>query len=123
MDIEEKYFKNISNRERALFEGAITMGALFHQFIGTPVNLDSVSNLERSIKTAMELQPCIEEVEVEINREMLEAAKSQFNYVSLSGEMIEVEVVSLYNDKKAVLKMEFINELNYPLMYVKEIDE
>ena len=123
MDIDKKYFKNISNRERALFEGAITMGALFHQFIGTPVNLDSVSNLERSIKTAMELQPCIERVDIKINRNILEEAKSEFNYVSLSGEMIEVEVVSLYKDKKAVLKMEFINELNYPLMYVKELDD
>ena len=123
MNVDEKYFKNISNRERALFEGAITMGALFHQFIGTPVNLDSVSNLERSIKTAMELQPCIERVDIKINRNILEEAKSEFNYVSLSGEMIEVEVVSLYKDKKAVLKMEFINELNYPLMYVKELDD
>ncbi len=43
MDIDEKYFKNISNRERAIFEGAITMGALFHQFVGTPVNLESAS--------------------------------------------------------------------------------
>jgi len=123
MDIDKKYFKNISNRERALFEGAITMGALFHQFIGTPVNLDSASNLEKSIKTAMELQPCIEEVEVEINREMLEAAKSQFNYVSLNGEMIKVKVISIFEDKKAVLMMEYINELKYPLMYVQEIDE
>ena len=123
MNVEEKYFKNISNRERALFEGAITMGALFHQFIGTPVNLDSVSDLERSIKTAMELQPCIERVEVEINRKILEESKSEFNYVSLSGDMIKVEVISIFKGKKAVLIMEYIDELNYPLMYVKEIDE
>ena len=29
MDTKEKYFSNISNRERAIFEGAISMGALF----------------------------------------------------------------------------------------------
>ena len=39
MDVDEKYFNNISHRERAIFEGGITMGALFHQFDGTPVNL------------------------------------------------------------------------------------
>ena len=68
MDVNEKYFSNISNRERAIFEGAITMGALFHQFIGTPINIKSAASLEKSIKTAMELQPCINKVEVEINK-------------------------------------------------------
>ena len=71
MDVNEKYFNNISNRERAIFEGAITMGALFHQFIGTPINIKSVESLEKSIKTAMELQPCINKVEIEINRDIL----------------------------------------------------
>ena len=123
VDIDKKYFKNISNRERAIFEGAITMGALFHQFVGTPVNLESASTLEKSIKTAMELQPCIDEVEVKINRKILEESKSEFDYVSLSGEMMNIKVISKYEDKKAVLMMEYIEELKYPLMYVKEADE
>lgn len=123
MDVNKKYFNNISERERAIFEGAITMGALFHQFVGTPVNLESVSNLEKSIKTAMELQPCIEEVEVKIDRKMLKESKSEFEYISLSGEMMNIKVISKYNQKKAVLMMEYIDELKYPLMYVKEADE
>ncbi|MGZ7108102.1 MAG: dihydroneopterin aldolase family protein [Methanobacterium sp.] len=123
MDIEKKYFNNIGDRERAIFEGAITMGALFHQFVGTPVNLESAHNLEMSIKTAMELQPCIERVELEIDRKMLEESKSEFDYVSLSGEMMKVKVVSKYQSKKAVIMMEYIDELKYPLMYVKKIEE
>lgn len=27
MDVDEKYFSNITKRERAIFEGAISMGA------------------------------------------------------------------------------------------------
>ena len=123
MDVEDKYFKNISSRERALFEGAITMGALFHQFVGTPVNSESAETLEKSIKEAMELQPCIEKVEVKINRKMLEEAKSEFNYVSLNGDMLDIRVVSMYNNKKAVLRMEYIEELKYPLMYAESIDD
>ncbi len=122
MDIEDRYFKNISSRERALFEGAITMGALFHQFVGTPVNSESAETLEKSIKEAMELQPCIEEVEVKIDRELLEEAKSEFNYVSLNGDMLDIRVVSKYDDKKAVLRMEYIEDLKYPLMYVESLD-
>jgi hypothetical protein len=123
MDVDKKYFNNISNRERAIFEGAITMGALFHQFVGTPVNLESASTLEKSIKTAMELQPCIDEVEVKINRKILEESKSEFDYVSLSGEMMNIKVISKYEGKKAILMMEYIEELKYPLMYVKNADE
>ncbi len=123
MNVQEKYFKNITARERAIFEGAITMGALFHQFVGTPVNLENAHNLEISIKGAMELQPCIEEVEVEISKETLEESKNEFDYVSLSGEMMKIKVVSKYQGKKAVLIMEYVNELNYPLMYVLEADE
>lgn len=123
MDVDEKYFKNISERERAIFEGAITMGALFHQFVGTPVNLESAPTLERSIKTAMELQPCIDEVNIKINRKMLEESKSEFDYVSLSGEMMNIKVISKYNGKRAILMMEYVEELKYPLMYVKEADE
>lgn len=123
MDVEDKYFKNISSRERVIFEGAITMGALFHQFVGTPVNSESAETLEKSIKAAMELQPCIEEVEVKINIEMLEESKSEFDYVSLSGDMMDIKVVSKYSDKKAVLRMEYIEELQYPLMYVESADE
>ena len=123
MDIEDKYFKNISSRERAIFEGAITMGALFHQFVGTPVNSESAETLEKSIKEAMELQPCIEKVEVRINREILEEAKSEFNYVSLNGDMMDIQVVSKYRGKKAVLRMEYIKDLKYPLMYVEDVDE
>lgn len=122
MDVDNKYFKNISSRERALFEGAITMGALFHQFVGTPVNSESAETLEKSIKEAMELQPCIEEVEVKIDRQILEEAKSEFNYVSLNGDMLDIRVVSKYDNKKAVLRMEYIEELKYPLMYVEDID-
>lgn len=123
MNVDEKYFKNVSDRERAIFEGAITMGALFHQFVGTPVNLKSAPNLEKSIENAMKLQPCIERVEVEINRKVLEKSKSEFDYVSLSGEMMNIKIISKYNQKKAVLVMEYVEELKYPLMYIEDADK
>ena len=50
MDVDKKYFSNITSRERAIFEGGISMGALFHQFVGTPVNAETKENLERAIE-------------------------------------------------------------------------
>ncbi|MDI6645249.1 MAG: dihydroneopterin aldolase family protein [Methanobacteriaceae archaeon] len=122
MEVDEKYFKNISSRERTIFEGAITMGALFHQFIGTPVSIKNREILEKSIKNAMELQPCIKKVEVKINQEMLQELNSEFDYVSLAGDMLDVRVFSEYNDINAIIRMEYIEELKYPLMYVESVD-
>ncbi|MDD3984394.1 MAG: dihydroneopterin aldolase family protein [Methanobacterium sp.] len=121
MDVNKKYFNNISNRERALFEGAITMGALFHQFIGIPINLKSVESLEQSIKTAMELQPCINKVNVEINRNILKEIENEYDYISLTGEMLDVKVESNYSNGRAIIRLKYISELNYPLMYVEDI--
>ena len=50
MDTKEKYFSNISDRERAIFEGAISMGALFHQFVGTPFNKTNIPSLEKAME-------------------------------------------------------------------------
>ena len=122
MDVDEKYFNNISHRERAIFEGGITMGALFHQFDGTPVNLKSVKSLEEAMEKAMELQPCVNKVEVTINRDMLQDIENEYEYTSLNGNMLDVKVVSLFRDSKAVIRMKFMEELDYPLMYVEEVD-
>jgi len=122
MDVNVKYFGNISKRERAIFEGAITMGALFHQFIGTPVSINSVESLERSIENAMALQPCIKKVEIQIDREILEKIKNEYDYISLTGEMLNIRILSEYFDKRAVIRLKYIPELDYPLMYVEEVD-
>jgi len=122
MNVDEKYFKLISKRERAIFEGAITMGALFHQFIGTPISYKTVDGIEKAIKEAMELQPCINEVEIIINREMLRQIQNEFQYVSLSGDMLDIKVFSEYEGHIAVIRMKFVEELQYPLMYVEDVN-
>jgi hypothetical protein len=119
---DEKYFQNITPRERSIFEGAITMGALFHQFVGTPVSLDSVDSLEKAMEESLQLQPCINSVKVRINLEILKKAKNEYNYLSLTGDMLDVRVVTEYNEVKVVVRMQYIEELQYPLMYVEEVD-
>ena len=123
MDINKKYFSNITDRERAIFEGAISMGALFHQFIGTPINKKSVSSLEIAISKSLELQPAIEKVEVAIDLKKLDEAMGDFDYVSLSGEMLNVKIHSKIENILVIVRMDFIEELNYPLMYVEDIIE
>ncbi|MDO5860974.1 dihydroneopterin aldolase family protein [Methanobrevibacter sp.] len=123
MDVDEKYFSNISKRERAIFEGAISMGALFHQFVGTPVNKSTKKSLETSMEESLKLQPAIEDVEVEIRFDKLEESMTEFNYTSLTGDMLDVRIFTIVDNVKATIRIEFIEELNYPLMYVENIEE
>ena len=123
MDVDKEYFSNITSRERAIFEGAISMGALFHQFVGTPVNKDSKESLERAMEESLNLQPAIEKVEVEIRFDKLEESMTEFDYTSLTGDMLDVKIHTKVDDVIAVIRIEFIEELNYPLMYVESIED
>ena len=123
MDVNKEFFSNITSRERAIFEGAISMGALFHQFVGTPVNNQTKKSLEDAMRNSLNLQPAIEDIEVNIDFTRLEDAMSEFDYTSLTGDMLDVKIHTKVDDVKAVIRIKFIEELNYPLMYVEDIKD
>ena len=123
MDVDKEYFSNITTRERAIFEGAISMGALFHQFVGTPVNKDTKESLEKAMEESLSLQPAIEKVEVEIRFDKLVQSMTEFDYTSLTGDMLDVKIHTKVDEVIAIIRIEFIEELNYPLMYVEEIKD
>lgn len=123
MDVDKEYFSNITTRERAIFEGAISMGALFHQFVGTPVNKDTKEGLEKSMEDSLRLQPVIEDIDVKIRFDKLEESMTEFDYTSLNGDMLDVKIYTKVDNVKATIRIEFIEELNYPLMYVEDITE
>ena len=123
MDVDKEYFSNITTRERGIFEGAISMGALFHQFVGTPVNQTTKKSLETSMEESLKLQPAIEDVKVNIRFDKLEESMTEFEYTSLTGDMLDVKIYTKVENVTATIRIEFIEELNYPLMYVEEIKE
>ena len=123
MDVDKQYFSNITTRERAIFEGAISMGALFHQFVGTPVNKNTKNSLETSMEESLKLQPAIEDVKVNIRFDKLEESMTEFEYTSLTGDMLDVKIFTKVDNVNATIRIEFIEELNYPLMYVEDITE
>ncbi len=117
-NIFNNYFRNLSDKERAVFEGGITLGALFHQFVGTPVSLKNKNVLERSIEESMKNQPCVKDIYVKIIGDL-----KKDEYVALNGNMLNVKLVIKVNSTVAILKLNYIEELNYPLMYVESIFE
>ncbi|MBW9223051.1 dihydroneopterin aldolase [Methanothermococcus sp. SCGC AD-155-E23] len=123
MRVEERelfksYFKNLTPRERAVFEGGITLGALFHQFVGTPVSLKNREILERAIEESMRNQPCVQDISVKIVGDLKED-----EYISLEGKMLDVKLKVKVENTVASLRLKYIEELNYPLMYVEKIEE
>ena len=114
--IFNNYFKNLTDKERAVFEGGITLGALFHQFVGAPISLKNKEIMEKSIEESMKNQPCVEDIQVKIVGDLKED-----KYVSLDGNMLNVRLKIKVNDIVAILRLKYIKELDYPLMFVEEI--
>ena len=126
VDNSRKFFdKKMTDKERAIFEGGIGLAAIYHQFIGTPVNGDkgSLETLEEAIRKATLLQPYKKEVKVKLNVSINTSDKGRYNYRSLEGRDFDVTIVSEYGNFRATSRMKYIPELKYVLMYVEKIEK
>ena len=127
IDPAKKFFdRTVSDRERAIFEGAITLGAIYHQFIGIPISKDPkiIEVVEKAIGSTMELQPFKEKVEVKIRTDKIkDSKKGPYDYSTLNGSALELRVIAAYGKAKAVLSMKHIPELDYDLMFIERVSE
>ncbi|MHA1131715.1 MAG: dihydroneopterin aldolase family protein [Candidatus Helarchaeota archaeon] len=122
--IAQKYFgPEVTDRDRAIFEGAITLGSIFHQFSGVPLHRFVIPLVKETIEKTMSIQPYIEKIDVEINDESLRDANNPYDYSLLSGDLLELKVISKYGRSRAYLGMKFVKELEYPLMFIQKIEE
>lgn len=110
-----------TERERALFEAGIKMGTIYHQFVGTPVNLDTVESLEEGMRSAISVQPYVESVTVRIDRSRFVRDGDRYSYVSMTGDMIDAVVTIAIGGSRVTAEMRYDQELGYPLMYVSDI--
>ncbi len=116
----DSYF-SCSDRERAAFEAGIKLGTIYHQFVGVPLSSKNVDTLEKAIEAGSKVQPFVEDVKVRIDREKLRSKHGVYDYVSLTGDMLDVTLVVRYKTAKAKASMKFIKDMNYPLMFIEEI--
>lgn len=114
---------NCTIRERVLFEAGIKMGTVYHQFVGTPVNLEGVEAIESAMEKSICTQPYVESAKIRIDRKVFGKSKDEYSYFSLSGEKIDVVVKIKIDNITAVAEMRYDPELGYPLMYISEIKE
>ncbi|WP_340819119.1 dihydroneopterin aldolase family protein [Methanolobus sp. WCC4] len=112
----------ITDRDNVLFEAGIKLGALYHQFTGSPVNLRTVDSLEKAIQESISVQPCVEEIKVLINRDMIRSKlNSEYGYCELEGRMLDVRITARFESAKADVSLAFDTELDYPLMKIEKI--
>ncbi len=110
-----------TERERALFEAGIKMGTIYHQFVGTPVNLRTVESLEEGMSSAISVQPYVESAKVRVNRSVFTKDGDRYSYVSLTGDMMDAVVTIRIGGTRVTAEMRYDKELGYPLMYVSDI--
>ena len=101
-------------REQAIFEAAIKLGALYHQFVGTPVAPETAASLETAIRESISLQPYVREVRITIDRSQME--ENVFGYSELKGTMITADVVTQVGTSCCHARLE--RKGDYPLMEI-----
>jgi len=107
--------------ERAAFEAGIKMGTIYHQFVGVPLSSENVSTLEKAIEAGCLVQPFVEKVSVRIDRSKLRRKKGQYDYVSLTGDMLDVSLVVKYKGATVEASMKFVKDMKYPLMFIESV--
>jgi hypothetical protein len=106
----------ITDRDRAIFEAGIKLGALYHQWVGTPVSKKSAASVESAIEQAVILQPFVEEITVSLDRTIM--TENIFGYSELSGLMFHVEIVTRVGFTYCHARL--APENGYPLMQIVE---
>lgn len=120
----EKNPQEITDRDNALFEAGIKLGALYHQFVGSPLSPDGITSMEKAIQESISAQPFVESVHVEIDKEKVTAELNEtFRYTELKGFMLTVKAVIRVNTTRVFVSMKYDEELNYPLMRIDKIEE
>ncbi|MFX0030393.1 MAG: dihydroneopterin aldolase family protein [Candidatus Hermodarchaeota archaeon] len=124
---EKIYFsRNLTERERACFETGIKLGALYHILCGIPIqkNEKIIKSIEEGIESAISCQPYVKSVKISLNRDkILGNKKSVFDYDEITGKIIQAEVNIEYESIFIVAKVKWIEDMEYPLMFIEKIQQ
>lgn len=107
----------VGKSEEACFEAGIKLGALYHQFVGTPLSEASTKSLERAIEEAAESQRYVREASVSIEG----VEHNRFEYDELEGTMLNVCLV--VEKDGVVVEASMDEEDGYPMMRVDSVDD
>jgi len=124
----EKIFfsSDISDRERACFETGIKLGSLYHILCGIPIssNENIIKSIEDGIEAAISCQPYVKSININLDREKIIGDKrTEFDYDDITGKIIHAELVLEYKSIRIIAKIDWIEDLQYPLMFIEKISK
>lgn len=109
-----------TSRDTACFEAGIKLGAVFHQFVGTPVTPETADTLASAMANAMRAQPACEAATVIIDADAVAADANRFGYTGLAGEHLEATVA--IDHEGVSVEAELVEVDDYPLMRLAAVD-
>ncbi len=102
------------DRDQAIFEAAIKLGALYHQWVGTPVSPSTASTLESAIQESVSLQPFVSDIQISLDRSQM--SENIYGYSELKGTMFKVDLVTKVGTSSCHARLQ--RKGDYPLMEI-----
>ncbi|MBS7287680.1 MAG: dihydroneopterin aldolase family protein [Candidatus Freyarchaeota archaeon] len=122
-DLVKRFFGNdVTDRDRAVFEAGIKLGAIYHQFMGVPLSKRNILTVEKAIEETVSCQPYVESARVKIKPPQ-DSNSRRYGYSEVSGRNLSVRLVVKYGHVRVFAGMEYVPELNYPLMFIEKLEE
>ena len=135
--LEQYFCENLTSRDRAMFELGIKLGALFHQFSGSPIsnNPDIITQLTKGIEASIKSQPFVTDVQVKLKvppphlEKQKEAQRKDkkkgtpYDYTEISGKNLQALITLVYKNWKVIGNIEWVAEIQYPLMFISKIEK
>ncbi|MBD3349905.1 MAG: hypothetical protein GF364_00285, partial [Candidatus Lokiarchaeota archaeon] len=115
-----------SDRERAAFELGIKLGAVFHIAMGMPVSQqkDVLLSIEKALEKMISCQPYVQSVIVNIAPKKISGKKAtEFDYSTINPSCLNVTIDLDYKSIKMQGKLEWNEEIEYPIMHINSIKE
>jgi len=81
--------------------------------------LNTIATLEKAIEESIRVQPYVESIIVGIDRDRVASKTNKFGYAELEGKMLDVQLVVTYGTAKVLVKMQYDEDADYPLMFIE----
>ena len=125
-EVDKHFNPSIDDRQRACFEAGIKLGAIFHSLLAFPVinEKKTLEAMEKGFMSSFKNQPYVKDLSIKIQPGGKESdgKGGEFEYTMIKDHMIDVNLELKYNDVSLLAVIKWVPELEYPLMYIKEIN-
>ncbi len=92
---------------------------MYHQYVGAPIDVATIPFMENAIQKSIGVQPYVEDIKVRIDPDRVSSKINKFGYTELEGSMLDVELVVAYGGARVLVKMQYDEDADYPLMFIE----